>query len=304
MNNMKGRLTDKMSVERERLEEKEFFQFVPKRRTPVAQYLWRRGAQAYIISQLCGSVWQSFHCHQINQFTTPEQSKAAFDAISDKLKDMSAEKEAIWRNITYEVMGRLSTDTKTGEEEKDVVGRVVKFLAPIIEPSLLHDFEEKFSAIVRDASSLWAAVKTDKLRISMSAVPPSTASPEQSWLPGSLEGIESLPDVSLIIHAHSLCLFPAVKASPDNNAVGKNGDIHPGYALFSDSVAFALGNSEQQDYAREERELRYNLLRRNSATSQATTLVLQDLSPKSLTWDAAAVEAMQSKKVAEIRQAE
>ncbi|OKL60459.1 hypothetical protein UA08_04424 [Talaromyces atroroseus] len=259
------------SVEREHLEDQEVFKFVPKRRTPVAQYLWRRGAQSYIISQLCGRVWQSFPFHEVNESTLPNKSKAAFDAISDKLKDINAENEAVWRSITYKAMSRLSAEissSKAEEEEKDIARHVVKTLAPIIAPSNKESFEAKLGEIVREASSLWAAVKTDKLRISLSEQPPSQASPEQSWLPGSLDGsleeVESPQDIS-ISHARSLCLFPAVKASDD--ASKEDIVIQPGYALFSDSTAFALGNKEQQEYAREERELRYNL-RRNSATSQ------------------------------------
>lgn len=60
-----------------------------------------------------------------------------------------------------------------------------------------------------------------------------------------IESVQIQEEIS-IEHAHSLCLFPLVVVT------GCSGDeiVCSGQALFSDCVAFALGNHEQQESAR------------------------------------------------------
>ncbi|CRG83873.1 hypothetical protein PISL3812_01229 [Talaromyces islandicus] len=252
------------------LGKQDFFKFVPPRNSGVAQYLWRHGTQAYISSQICEHIWQSFPCSHLQEFTDPSTLRNAFDKMSRKYAQVNIEKEAIWRSMTYEILNSFHAQLSVKEQShRELVSSIAKTLDPIVGPSKKKDFAMALTEIVNEASSLWSAVKTDTARIHISVNPPDESEGEWKWEAASLEGIETLecPENINIPDAHSLCLFPSITAT---DASGEDEMVCPGQTLFADCVAFALGYHEQQESARElaqkERELRYNY-RKNSLSS-------------------------------------
>ncbi|KUL83921.1 hypothetical protein ZTR_06871 [Talaromyces verruculosus] len=259
------------AVEADGLEEQEFFKFVPTRDSDVARYLWRRGAQAYITRQICDRLWKSYPCDSVRDFADPNELRTVFDKFSQKYATVNPEKEAIWRIMTCEILDSFSTQQISAQNiHKDVVFRVSKMLRSIIDPSKTQIFEANLTETVSNATLLWSAAQKDTCRIWVSANPPNDTGDAGQWEAGSLKGIESvqIQEEISIEHAHSLCLFPLVAVT------GCSGDetICSGQALFSDCVAFALGNHEQQESARllaqKQRELRYNH-RKNSVNSHS-----------------------------------
>jgi hypothetical protein len=88
-------------------------------------------------------------------------------------------------------------------------------------------------------------------------------------------GIEKLqvPEDISIPQSHSLCLFPSVTVKDGSGSIVV---IHPRQALFSERVAFALGDYEQQEFEREfekrQKAMRYGHFRKNSTSSQSQFL--------------------------------
>lgn len=255
------------AVEATSLEKQEFFKFVPTRNSDVAQYLWRHGTQAFISSQICEHIWQSFPCDHMKEFSDPSKLRDAFDTMSRKYAQIDIEKEGIWRSMTYEIIDSFHAQLSEKERShRDLVFNIIKTLDPIIDFLKKKEFETRLVDIVTEASSLWSAVKTDTVRIYISVNPPNDNTAGRKWIAASLRGIEKLtcPESINIPDAHSLCLFPSITAT---RVSGKDEVVCPGRTLFADCVAFALGYHEQEESARElakrERELRYNY-RKNS----------------------------------------
>ncbi|KAH8693697.1 hypothetical protein BGW36DRAFT_463357 [Talaromyces proteolyticus] len=262
-----------LAVEATSLEEQEFFKFVPTRNITVAQYLWRRGTQAFISSQLYSHIWQSFPCDHMGEFADPSSLKFAFDTMSRKYAQINPEREGIWRNMTHEILDGLCIQLLDREQpQRNLVSNTMKVLDPIIDPKKKDNFAMRLTEVISNATSLWSAVKTDSCRIVISTDPPNENKGGQKWRAASLKDIEMvtcLEDIS-IEHAHTLCLFPSITATEES---GKDVVVYPGQALFADCVAFALGYHEKQETARElaqrERELRHSY-RKSSVSSQST----------------------------------
>lgn len=222
--------------------------------------------------QLCDRLWKSYPCDSVQDVADPNGLRIVFDTFSQKYATVNPEKEAIWRIMTREILISFSTQRTSAQNlHKDIVCSMSKMLRSIIDPSKTQTFEADLTEIVANATLLWSAAQKDTCRIWVSANPHNDAEDGGQWEAGSLQGIESVQvqeEIS-IEHAHSLCLFPLVVVT------GCSGDeiICPGQALFSDCVAFALGNHEQQESARllaqKQRELRYNH-RKNSVNSHST----------------------------------
>lgn len=266
-------LTLQEAVDNEHFEEKQFFKHVPTRNSLVAQYLWKRGAQATIISQLSSGLWQSFSCDKVNDFgDETDKMKNSLNIMSQKFAEVNPEAEGIWRNLTYKILHDLSTEPAEEEKQrKDIVFSTVKALDPIIDYFQKDAFALALTDIVNKASNIWLNAKKDSNRIFISNHPPDKASDTQQWVAASLKGIEDMPrpkDLS-IEQANSLCLFPSVNMIVGS---GKNEIVLPGQVLFANCEAFAMGHHEKQEEARElaqqTRELRHNF-RKNSMSSQA-----------------------------------
>ncbi|KUL81729.1 hypothetical protein ZTR_09832 [Talaromyces verruculosus] len=237
------------AVEADGIEEQEFFKFVPTRDSDVARYLWRRGAQAYITRQLCDRLWKSYPCDSVRDFADPNGLRIIFDTFSQKYATINPEKEVIWRIMTREILDSFSIQQTSAQNlHKDIVFSISKMLRSIIDPSKTQTFEANLMEIVANATFLWSAAQKDTCRIWVSVNPPNDAEDGGQWEAGSLKGTEpvQIQEEISIEHAHSLCLFPLVIVT------GCSGDeiVCPGQTLFSDCVAFALGNHEQQESAR------------------------------------------------------
>jgi hypothetical protein len=269
-------------VENERLEEQQFFKYVPTRNSLVAQYLWKRGAQAMITSQLSSRLWQTFPCDGITEFGKDSSKLKTFlNIMSQKFAEVNPEGEGIWRNLTYKILHELSPQPAEDKKQReDIVSSIVKALDPIIDYNKKDAFALALTDIVSEASDIWLDVKKDSNRICILNSPPNKASDTQQWVAASLKGIGDVDHPKDIVAegAGSLCLFPSITMLVDS---GKNEIILPGQVLFADCEAFAMGFHEQQESAREleqqQKELRHNF-RKNSISSQSA------LSPKSPTF--------------------
>jgi hypothetical protein len=264
-----------LAVEATGLEQQEFFKFVPTRDSDVAQYLWRQGTQAFISSQICEHIWQSFPCDHVKEFTDTSKVEIAFDTMSRKYAQIDVEREGIWRKMTHEILDSFHVQLSKNEwPHKDLVSSTAKALGPIIHSSKEEEFASRLTEVVSEASGLWAAVKTDTARIYISANPPNENKGGPKWEAASLKGIETLTcsETINIPDAHSLCLFPSITTTGGS---GKDEVVFPGQTLFADCVAFALGYHEQQESARElakrQWELRYNH-RKHSLSQPASSI--------------------------------